>query len=124
MRRFPIGLGLICTFAAIAPIDLGAHGVEPSDLYRKASDAAASGNLDLSISLWNRVLELEPTNALAYAARGTLYALREDYTNALTDLNRAALLNPDSPNVFRSRALILKETGDPSGAIKDFTTAI
>jgi tetratricopeptide (TPR) repeat protein len=97
----------------------------------------------------DKVLELDPKNAMAYNNRGFAYRSMGDYNRAIPDFDEAIKLNPSQVSPWRNRALsraladisealrlapqeartlyiqgILRELrGEPSDAAQDFAAA-
>ena len=91
-------------------------------------DRAASAFLDedfaISLSLLNRVIELQPDFAEGFHRRAQIYFQQEDYTNAMVDLQQVLRLEPRHFVAIRSLGFVLLETGDEAGALKAFRMAL
>jgi len=88
-----------------------------------------------SFSLWDHVLSIEPSNALAYKNRGHERRLRGDLDGALADLNEALRGESEylrtywapaySPvNAHYDRGKVLEAQGNSEAAIADFNFVI
>jgi tetratricopeptide (TPR) repeat protein len=77
-----------------------------------------------SVTLWNRVLEVEPSNHVAYNNRADLRKANGDVEGALDDLNQALRFNPHYVPAYCSRGNIRRGKGDLAGALADYNQAI
>jgi tetratricopeptide (TPR) repeat protein len=88
-----------------------------------------------SFSLWDHVLSIEPSNALAYKNRGRERRFRGDLDGALADLNEALRREPEylrtywapaySPlNAHYDRGKVLEAHGNFEAALADFNFVI
>jgi tetratricopeptide (TPR) repeat protein len=80
------------------------------------------GDYDPAMDDFNHVIELDPQNAEAYYARGSIYGVfQQDYEAAFADFDRAIALDPDFPKLYVTRGTLnfyfLK---DYEAAIADF----
>ena len=63
--------------------------VDLSQFCMRARNFLAQGRADDALALYGDVLNIDPTNALAYADRGTAYAMLNKFDLAQQDLERA-----------------------------------
>ncbi len=77
-----------------------------------------------SLTLWNRVIELDPNLPRAYSQRGMARAELGDPRGALEDLDRAVQLGPRLGEAWNNRGILKAQGGDPRGAIPDFDRAL
>ena len=66
----------------------------------------------------------EPADAAGFARRGTAFAARREFTQAIADLSRACELAPTEASYFYQRGLALWGNGQPDLALTDFDAAI
>jgi tetratricopeptide (TPR) repeat protein len=66
----------------------------------------------------------QPSDAAGFARRGTAFAARRDFTQAIADLNRACELAPTEASYFYQRGLALLGNRQPDLALADFDAAI
>jgi tetratricopeptide (TPR) repeat protein len=66
----------------------------------------------------------EPADAAAYSRRGTAFAARRDYEQAIADLTRACELDPSNAEYFYQRGIIYRENKQPVPALADFNRAL
>lgn len=94
-------------------------------------------SLNLAMANYNKSLELDSLNALAYYGRAvTLIMLSEnnsknldeimlnqDYENAIKDFDKSIILNDSNYNAYYFRAYVKRITGDIAGTVEDYTKA-
>ena len=51
-----------------------------------------------------KMIELNPKNADGYISRGSAYAKKKEYDQAIADFNKAITLNPKSAEAYADRA--------------------
>jgi tetratricopeptide (TPR) repeat protein len=83
---------------------------------------------DHAISEYTEALKLDPdndfANASVYYHRGLAYGYKNEYDQAIRDLNRAILLNPCEANAYYYRGLAYYHNNEYDQAIRDFNEAI
>jgi tetratricopeptide (TPR) repeat protein len=97
------------------------------DLNKAGLAAGITGNYDLAISVLSKVLELEPTNFLAYWVRGAAYGDSGNHQKAIEDENLALKYKPNNDTgieIYTNRGTSRFELGDFQGAIEDYNQAI
>jgi tetratricopeptide (TPR) repeat protein len=79
------------------PVLRKASGENPDDpvyLFLLASAHRVGGHLDVAMTMYRRVLEIEPSNARAMINLGNLHALRQEYAQAQALYQKAATTDP------------------------------
>jgi Flp pilus assembly protein TadD len=66
---------------------------------------------------------LNPSNATAYYYRGLAYYHKNEYDNAIRDLNKAIILDPGDPIAYYYRGVAYHEEGKDDQAEADFDKA-
>ncbi|MBX9797499.1 MAG: retroviral-like aspartic protease family protein [Sphingomonas sp.] len=127
---------------AAALLNAGEDAQALADL--KAADAALPANADLRLSLgwlytragdpvtaitnydqWFRTHGDDPSRGSAFNGRCWARAvLGRDLDKALKDCNAALKVEPGSPDILDSRALVLLKSGDLQGAVADYSAVI
>lgn len=103
----------------------GQSGSATADLLMdRAASTMLDGDLKMSLSLINRVTELEPDFAEAYHRRSQIYFQQEDYTNAMIDLQKVLRLEPRHFVAIKALGFVLLETGDEESALTAFRMAL
>ena len=81
-------------------------------------------NLNKAIRDLNKVIRLDPENALAYISRGTAYDKKGDYDNAIKDYDKAIKLNSEDAEAYLLRGDAYLGKADYDSAIADYDKAI
>ncbi|POA33802.1 MULTISPECIES: tetratricopeptide repeat protein [unclassified Pseudomonas] len=84
----------------------------------------SQGRADDALGLYGDVIQVDPDNALAYADRGTVYAMLKRSDMALSDLERAFALGYADASAYSTVATIYLELKRFSDALKYFAKAI
>jgi lipoprotein NlpI len=84
----------------------------------------ALGEPDEALADMTRAIELAPSFAPAYAARGELLAHRREYEKALADLNEALRFDPADAETWHQRGDVNDILGRGDAAIADYGEAI
>jgi tetratricopeptide (TPR) repeat protein/predicted aspartyl protease len=66
----------------------------------------------------------EPADAAAYSRRGTAFAARRDFAQAIADLTRACDLDPRNPEYFYQRGIVYRDDNQAELAVADFDRAL
>lgn len=122
-------------------------------IYKKAFVKLCLKDYDGVIEDCNSVIELDPNHSNAYSIRGSakyeitflnlinkrkqisdimeriksqhnIEDIRNEYSDALNDFNKAIELNPNDAITLRERAILKKEIKDFNGALADFDKAV
>ncbi len=74
---------------------------------------------------YDKAIAVDKYRAQAYAQRGVLTALyKHDYESALTDIDMALRLEPNTPSYFINRAMVRYYMEDLRGAMEDYDRVI
>ncbi len=89
---------------------------EDNDKWKKQKKA-----FDAAIADFDKAIELNPEDAMAYYNRGTAYAGLEQFDAAIADFDKAIELNPDFVEAYHNRALSVgkREAEKATKTIKD-----
>ncbi|MCH5176739.1 MAG: tetratricopeptide repeat protein, partial [Prevotellaceae bacterium] len=87
---------------------------------RKAIFVDAAGDHDKAISLWSDVIEQLPDFYYAYYCRGFIRKNTKQYDEALTDMEKSLLLQPDELSVLLTKADILTLKGETDKAMDTY----
>jgi tetratricopeptide (TPR) repeat protein len=71
---------------------------------------------DLSIEILDAAADLAPDTAEVWYQRGRIYAMRQDYERAATDLRKALSLDPKHYEAWAKLGDVLKAQGNQSGS--------
>jgi serine/threonine protein kinase len=95
------------------------------ELYNQAFEHFRYEDHEVAISKYTEVIQLKSDYILAYAARGRVFKLMNDETNAKRDLEKAIALFPIlTAKAYHARAIAKSGLNDKQDAIKDLTKAI
>jgi tetratricopeptide (TPR) repeat protein len=79
---------------------------------------------DKALADYNKALELNPKDAVAYNNRGLVHHERGELDKALADYSMAITLDPTNPTFYENRALILAAKGLTPKAAEDYKKAL
>lgn len=89
----------------------------------KAMEALSEGNFDEAIEHLSGAIMLNPTSAIMYATRATVYIKMKKPNAAIRDANAALEINPDSAKGYKSRGIALAMLGKWEESAKDLHLA-
>ena len=81
------------------------------------------GHLDIAVFLYDKVLELDPKDSIAYTSRGHAFNCLGKFAEAVTDLTTAIELDPDHPGAYSNRGNSHRLMGDAKSAEIDYQQA-
>ncbi|KAK4803125.1 hypothetical protein SAY86_001328 [Trapa natans] len=113
------------------PQKMGDSSVEVTEENRDSSQAAkaqavealSDGNLEKAIEHLTDAITLNPTSAIMYATRATVYIKMKKPNAAIRDANAALEINPDSAKGYKSRGMARAMLGQWEEAAKDLHVA-
>jgi tetratricopeptide (TPR) repeat protein len=82
------------------------------------------GNHDRAIRDFNKSLEINPHNALAYNSRGMAWFDKGDYDQAILDFNKAIGEDPNITEAYYNRGITWLDKGDYDQAIFEFNKVL
>ena len=91
---------------------------------KRAEKNANSGEYDLAIVDYNKVIELSPENAMAYLGRGWVFYIRKNYAAAISDYDKAIKLNPKDSVAYYNRGVTYEKMGESGKAAEDYQKTI
>ncbi|XP_022759132.1 FAM10 family protein At4g22670-like isoform X2 [Durio zibethinus] len=89
----------------------------------KAMDAISEGKLEEAIESLTQAILLNPTSAIMYATRASVYIKMKKPNAAIRDANAALEINPDSAKGYKSRGIARAMLGQWEDAVKDLHLA-
>ena len=107
---------VICVMLAAVILTLGCGNPAP--------ESVDTGNSDLWHLEFDKRIELNPNDTLAYLQRGHYYDVIQDYDNAITDYTKAIEIDPKYADAYQYRGDTYYDKGDYDRAIADYTKAI
>jgi tetratricopeptide (TPR) repeat protein len=90
----------------------------------RARSFMSQGRVDDAIGLYEDVIKVDPANSMAYADRGTAYAMLKKFDLALEDLKRAITLGSIDASVRATIATVYFEQKKLQEALFFFAEAI
>jgi suppressor of tumorigenicity protein 13 len=113
------------------PQKMGDPSVEVTDESRDAAQAAkakaieaiSEGNLEEAIENLTEAILLNPTSAIMYGTRATVYIKMKKPNAAIRDANAALEINPDSAKGYKARGMAQAMLGHWEKAAKDLHLA-
>jgi predicted Zn-dependent protease len=92
--------------------------------YDEAQAAFKKGDLRTALSKVNRAIRIEPKEATFYSLRGEINVARDRDKQALKDLDRAVVLNPDYYRPLLVRGMARRQVGALKGANRDLERSV
>ena len=89
-----------------------------------AAANSALKNLDQAIESFNKVLELNPEDAMAYFNIGTIFSEKEEFDTAIKNYQKCLSIKPNHAEAYDNMGSVLKVQGKLTTAIEQFTQAI
>jgi len=95
-------------------------------LLRRGNELLKEGSYDKAVAEYNRIIQLSPNTAMAYANRGFAHLKQKNYDKAVSDLSQAILLDPGLADAYhdRGQAYVLKQPRDYAKAVADFEAVL
>jgi tetratricopeptide (TPR) repeat protein len=98
---------------------------ESSFFYRnRADDFVLKGNHSEAIINYNKAIELDPTDRVAYNNRGRAFEELKRYEEAFADFTKAIELDPTARTGYHNRGVIYYKMKEYQKAVSDYTKAI
>jgi tetratricopeptide (TPR) repeat protein len=82
------------------------------------------GNLEEAMEHCTYLIEANDRNTEAYRVRSMIYKEQLDYPNAINDISRNILIEPDAANHYAVRGTYYQEFNQHANAVNDFSKAI
>ena len=91
---------------------------------QKGLDKYVERNYIEAIRFYDKSIELNPNNSVAFHHRGLAKGLLNDFGGALFDLNRAIELDPNYAQAYSNRGSIKIRMGKSDDGCEDYYTAV
>jgi Tfp pilus assembly protein PilF len=92
---------------------------------RAAKDRLARGDVDRAIAELDLAVELDPSSAPAYEARGLAWQAKGDFDRAIADFDQSIKLNPNDAALYNNRCWMIAIAGrDLAKALADCDRAL
>ena len=90
----------------------------------RAVEAQSYGDLDHARALYDRVIAIQPDYAEAWNRRATIFLARENYAEALRDVNEALRLEPRHFGAWAGLGAVLESLGAREDAMQAYREAL
>jgi tetratricopeptide (TPR) repeat protein len=111
-----------------SPAEINAEGMDTRSMlkvyYEEGRAWHGQGAYDKAITEYTKVLEIDPTYALAYYHRGNAKYKKGEFSQAIADYTKALELRPQDATICFLRGTAWFKKGDFDQAVTDFTTAL
>jgi tetratricopeptide (TPR) repeat protein len=102
-----------------------ASGSDTVDLLMtRVKQASEAGNYDLAIRLLDAIIEIRPEFVEAWNRRATIFFLKKDYSNSLSDIQHVLAYEPRHFGALAGLGTILEEVGDDKHALEAYRQAL
>jgi len=98
--------------------------IRKNELFANAMSNFMNDKLGVCIDLLDEVLNVDPSDKLAWLARGSAYFKMGNSQNAISDFNQAIELDSNYPKAYHLRGLAREMGGDNDAALADFSRAL
>ncbi len=93
--------------------------------YRKRADESVSkGEFDSAVNDYNKAIELNPKDAVAFLNRGRVFHNKTNYDSAIADFDRAIEINPKESAAYFNRGDAFEKKGNAQQAIGDYQKVV
>ncbi|HTH15047.1 MAG TPA: tetratricopeptide repeat protein [Magnetospirillum sp.] len=100
----------------------GRQGVDT--LMKRAADATHAGRLDDALEAANQIVSAAPDFAEGWNLRATIHYLRDEYGEAVTDIEHVLAIEPRHFGALAGLGRILLELEDKKAALRAFEAAL
>ena len=114
---------IICSICFICATSSAAD-VKTSSWVEKGVALVVEGKYNEAIEAFNKAIELNPKDAVAYNNRGAAYGQTGNYKQQIEDSTRALQINSKDAVAFNNRGVAYGELGNYEQEIEDCTKAI
>jgi tetratricopeptide (TPR) repeat protein len=102
-----------------------ASGSDTVDLLMtRVKQASDAGNYDLALRLLDAIIEIRPEFVEAWNRRATIFFLKKDYSDSLSDIEHVLAKEPRHFGALAGLGTILEEVGDDKHALEAYRKAL
>ncbi|MBV9632899.1 MAG: tetratricopeptide repeat protein [Xanthobacteraceae bacterium] len=102
-----------------------ASGSDTVDLLMtRVKQASDAGNYDLALRLLDAIIEIRPEFVEAWNRRATIFFLKKDYSDSLSDIEHVLTKEPRHFGALAGLGTILEEVGDDKHALEAYRKAL
>ncbi len=93
-------------------------------LMARVKQASDVGNYDLALRLLDAIIEIRPQFVEAWNRRATIFFLKKDYSDSLSDIEHVLAKEPRHFGALAGLGTILEEVGDDKHALEAYRKAL
>ena len=93
-------------------------------LMTRVKQASDAGNYDLALRLLDAIIEIQPQFVEAWNRRATIFFLKKDYSDSLSDIEHVLAKEPRHFGALAGLGTILEEVGDDKHALEAYRKAL
>jgi tetratricopeptide (TPR) repeat protein len=93
-------------------------------LMTRVKQASDAGNYDLALRLLDAIIEIRPQFVEAWNRRATIFFLKKDYSDSLSDIEHVLAKEPRHFGALAGLGTILEEVGDDKHALEAYRKAL
>jgi tetratricopeptide (TPR) repeat protein len=93
-------------------------------LMARVKQASDAGNYDLALRLLDAIIEIRPEFVEAWNRRATIFFLKKDYSDSLSDIEHVLAREPRHFGALAGLGTILEEVGDDKHALEAYRKAL
>jgi tetratricopeptide (TPR) repeat protein len=93
-------------------------------LMTRVKQASDAGNYDLALRLLDAIIEIRPEFVEAWNRRATIFFLKKDYSDSLSDIEHVLAQEPRHFGALAGLGTILEEVGDDKHALEAYRKAL
>jgi tetratricopeptide (TPR) repeat protein len=93
-------------------------------LMTRVKQASDAGNYDLALRLLDAIIEIRPQFVEAWNRRATIFFLKKDYSDSLSDIEHVLAQEPRHFGALAGLGTILEEVGDDKHALEAYRKAL
>jgi tetratricopeptide (TPR) repeat protein len=118
-----MSLLLIAALAAPAYGQINLSGMNETELSSLGLNLFNQDNYTISLQAFNKVIEIDPSNEIAWKMRGIDLGYLKNYNGAISSFMRATQLNSSDAEPWCNIGIIYDMQGDLNSAIKAYNRA-
>lgn len=81
---------------------------DPDFLFKKGSDLVRNKKFDEALAVFDEVLLFDPSNDMAWVAKGVIFTHQQKFEDAVQSFNQALLINPKNQKAIQNREMAKK----------------
>ncbi|MEO0468433.1 MAG: tetratricopeptide repeat protein [Bacteroidota bacterium] len=105
MRKLILTIGLLIPVVLLGQPNSTIQAFRAEKVFLQGKKLYGAGQYQQALSLFNQVIELNPTHPMVYELRGESFYMLNDYSRALDDYTRAVDYNPNDAELRNSQGV-------------------